>query len=211
MSVIGYVSASAGGQDVRGQRDEIIEYARSRGFHVDRFAEAEFAGRRRGRAGVSTKLPGRPKARDLVVVSELSRLGRSLSDVITVMNELIKRGTRFVAIREKLEIGGTQGLQPEPVLAILPLLLQVERELISTRTRKALAVKRDQGVILGRPKGSLGRSKLDSRKSEILGLLKDRASLSFIARRFRVSLPTVVNFVKSRKLREVSEKGGEAL
>jgi DNA invertase Pin-like site-specific DNA recombinase len=133
-----------------------------------------------------------------------------MSDVITVMNELIKRGTRFVAIKEKLEIGGAQGLQPEALLAMLPLLLQLERELISTRTKKALAVKKDQGAILGRPKGSLGRSKLDSRKSEILDLLRDHASLSFMARRCKVSLPTVINFVKNRKLRELAEKGGEA-
>jgi DNA invertase Pin-like site-specific DNA recombinase len=211
MSVIGYVSVSTEEQDVKSQREEILAYANNHGLRVDHFGDLGVSGRRGMKAKNSTKLPRGPKAGDMAIVSQLSCLGRSVRDVISVMIHLIRGGNRFVAIRENLDIGGAQGIQAEAILTILPLLLLVEKELISHRTKKALSAKRDQGVILGRPKGRMGKSKLDSRKSEIVDLLKDHASLSFIARRFRVSLPTVINFVRSRGLRESAEKARETV
>jgi DNA invertase Pin-like site-specific DNA recombinase len=86
------------------------------------------------------------------------------------------------------------------LVTIFSLLAELERDLVSERTRRALAAKRAQGVVLGRPAGSIGKSKLDTKISEIVDLLRDKASYSFMARRFKVSRPTIMNFIKSRNL-----------
>jgi len=91
-------------------------------------------------------------------------------------------------------------MQSKVLLTIFALLAELERDLISDRTKRALSAKRAQGIRLGRPKGSLGRSKLDSKVPEIIDLLKDKASHAFIARRLRVSRTTLVNYLYSRKL-----------
>jgi len=67
--------------------------------------------------------------------------------------------------------------------------------------KEGLAAKKAQGVALGRPPGSIGKSKLDSKLPEIVDLLRDRASYSFMARRFKVSRPTITNFIRTRKLK----------
>jgi DNA invertase Pin-like site-specific DNA recombinase len=113
---------------------------------------------------------------------------------------------RFIAIKENLDIKGPHDVQSKVLVTIFSLLAELERDLISERAKKALAAKRHQGVILGRPKGSLGKSKLDPCTPEIIDPLKDHASYSFMARRFKVSFPTVINFVKNRKLKEAMEK-----
>jgi DNA invertase Pin-like site-specific DNA recombinase len=87
------------------------------------------------------------------------------------------------------------------MVTIFSLLAELERDLISERTKKALAAKRAQGVTLGRPTGSIGKSKLDSKVPDIVDLLRDKASYSFMARRFQVSRPTIMNFIKTRKLK----------
>jgi DNA invertase Pin-like site-specific DNA recombinase len=137
---------------------------------------------------------------DVLIVSELSRLGRSIIEVISIINELIKREIRFVAIKQNLDIKGSHDMQSKVMVTIFSLLAELERDLISARTKKALAAKRAQGVVLGRRPGSIGKSKLDNKLPEIVDLLKDRASYSFMARRFKVSRPTIMNFIRTRKL-----------
>ncbi len=75
---------------------------------------------------------------------------------------------------------------------IFSLLAELERDLISQRTKQALAAKKAAGAKLGRPVGSTGVSKLDKSRKEIEELLKDRASKSFIARRLKVSRTTLI-------------------
>ena len=138
---------------------------------------------------------------DILIVSELSRLGRSIVEVISLINEqLMRLGIRIIAIKQNLDIRGNHDMQSKVLVTIFSLLAELERDLTSERTRRALAAKRAQGVVLGRPVGSIGESKLDTKISEIVDLLRDKASYSFMARRFKVSRPTIMNFIKSRKL-----------
>ena len=198
--VLGYVKVSTETQDVRNQRHEILEFANGRGYHVDEFVEIEISSRKDRRARGIDGLIERLGAGDVLIVSELSRIGRSVAEVITIINEVIRRHARFIAIKQALEIEGNHDLQSKVLLTIFALLAEPERDLVSERTRRALAAKRAQGIRLGRPKGSLGRSKLDPKVPEILELLKDRASRAFKARRLRVSRTTLVNFIHSRRL-----------
>jgi DNA invertase Pin-like site-specific DNA recombinase len=190
--VVGHIRVSTETQDVKNQRHEILEYADSRGHRVDEFIEIEISSRKdsktRGIDGLLEKL----QTGDVLIVSELSRIGRSVIEIISIVNSLITRKVRFVAIKQGFDLKGDHDIQTKVMITIFSLLAELERDLISERTRKSLAAKRTQGVRLGRPKGSLGRSKLDSKVPEILELLKDKASHAFIARRMRVCRTTLV-------------------
>jgi DNA invertase Pin-like site-specific DNA recombinase len=198
--VLGCIRVSTETQDVRNQRHEILEFANGRGYHVDEFVEIEISSRKnRGARGIDGLIE-RLQAGELLIVSELSRIGRSVPEVITIINEVVKKQVRFMAIKQSFDIQGNQDMQSKVLLTIFALLAELERALVSERTKRVLDAKRAQGIKLGRPKGSLGRSKLDQKITEILELLKDRASRAFIARRLRVSRTTLVDFIHSRRL-----------
>jgi DNA invertase Pin-like site-specific DNA recombinase len=198
--VLGYIRVSKEVQDVRNQRHEILEYANSRGYRIDEFVEIEISSRKDKKARGIDALLERLQADDVLVVSELSRIGRSVVEVITIIDAVVKKQARFIAIKQNMDIRQNHDMQSKVLLTIFALLAELERDLVSERTRQALAAKRAQGVVLGRPKGSLGKSKLDSRIPEILDLLRDRASHAFIARRLRVSRTTLVHYIRTRNL-----------
>jgi DNA invertase Pin-like site-specific DNA recombinase len=198
--VLGYIRVSKEDQDVKNQRHEILEYGNSRGIHIDEFIEVEISSRKDTKARRIDELLERLQAGDLLIVSELSRTGRSVIEIVSIVNSLIKKEVRFLALKEGLDIKGGHDIQTKVMTTIFSLLAELERDLISERTKRALAAKKANGIKLGRPTGSLGRNKLDTKVPEIMELLKDRASNAFIARRLRVSRTTLSNFIHSRKL-----------
>ena len=126
---------------------------------------------------------------DRLIVSELSRLGRSLGQVIHIVDELVKRKIRFTAIKESIHFEGKQDLQTKVMVALFGLFAEVERDLISERTREGLASARAKGRLLGRPKGVLGKSRLDGKKEEIRLLLQKQVSKASIAKIVGVTRP----------------------
>ena len=126
---------------------------------------------------------------DRLLVSELSRLGRSLGQVIQIVETLVRRKIRFIAIKEAIEFDGKQDLQTKVMIALFGLFAEVERDLISERTKEGLDAARSKGRRLGRPKGALGKSRLDGKEHDIRALLgKD------------VSKTALHHFINSRKL-----------
>ena len=93
---------------------------------------------------------------DRLLVSELSRLGRSLSQVIQIVETLVRRKIRFIAIKEAIEFDGQQDLRTKVMIALFGLFAEVERDLISERTKEGLAAAKAKGKRLGRPQGGLG-------------------------------------------------------
>jgi DNA invertase Pin-like site-specific DNA recombinase len=198
MQTIGYIRVSKDTQDLNHQRLEILEYARKTGMHVDIFVEVEVSSRKDLMKRRVTETMDALKPGDTLIVSELSRIGRSTGEVIHVIDRLIEKGVMFIAIKQNWVVNGENDTTTKVMKAVLSLLAELERDLISQRTKQALAARKAAGVQLGRPKGSLGVSKLDSRRKEIEELLRDRGSRSFIARRLRVSRTTLVGYLRSR-------------
>lgn len=200
--VFGYVKVSSDQQDMRSHRHAVLEYVSRNKIHIDDFIAAESLDVK-ARKGGGTKQPTtKLRKGDTFIVPQLSHLARSIAGVIYVLDHLVNRGIRLIAVKENLDFKPSSD-DSRLMLRMFSLAVELQRELISDRTRRALAAKRKQGVVLGRPKGRPGRSKLDSHAEEIVDLLKDKASYSFMARRFKVSLPTIIAFVKTRKLREL--------
>ncbi len=107
----------------------------------------------------------------MLIVTELSRLGRSIPEVIELVNELVKRNIRVVILKQNLDIS-KQDMNSKVTITLFALFSDLERDLISVRTKDALALKKAQGQILGKPIGSIQKSKFDKDVSKIKELLK---------------------------------------
>ena len=144
------------------------------------------------------ELIGALKRGDRLVVSELSRLGRSLGQVVAVLDGLVKAGVAFIAIKENIRVEGKQDIQTKVMTTLFALFAEVERDLISERTREGLAKARASGKKLGRPKGSLGVSRLDGKEDEIRQFIDLGVSKSAIARITGVSRQNLYHFIRTR-------------
>ena len=207
MKTVAYLRISTGSQDLANQKLAVLDYARQKQFAVDRFVEAQASSRKGRDQRRIDELLGTLAAGDRVVVSELSRLGRSLGQVIQIVDELVKRKVRFVAIKEAIRFEGKQDLQTKVMIALFGLFAEVERDLISERTKEGLAGARARGQLLGRPKGSLGTSRLDGKEGEIRMLLEKEVSKASIAKIVGVSSTNLRHFIRTRELTPETPKG----
>src|SRR5262245_28596058 len=207
MKTVAYLRISTGSQDLANQKLAILNYAQQKRFAVDRFVEAQASSRKGRDQRQIDELLGALTAGDRLVVSELSRLGRSLGQVIQLVDELVKRKVRFTAIKEGICFEGKQDLQTKVMVALFGLFAEVERDLISERTKEGLAAARAKGRLLGRPKGSLGTSKLDGKEGEIRKLLEKEVSKRSLAKIMDVSTTNLRSFIRTRKLDETVSKG----
>jgi hypothetical protein len=118
MATTAYLRVSTGSQDLKNQKLTILEYARQKKFPIDHFVEIKISSRRTPqRRGIDDMLD-RLAPRDRLIVSELSRLGRSLGQVIHIVDELVKRKIRFTAIKEGIHFEGKQDLQTKVMIAL---------------------------------------------------------------------------------------------
>lgn len=203
MKTIAYLRVSTNVQDLGSQKLAILDFARKEGFGIDEFDEITISSRRsQQRDQLLDTIQGLNKG-DRLVVSELSRLGRSLGQVIAIVDSLVKRKIRFIAIKEGIRFEGKQTLQSKVMVTLFALFSEVERDLISERTKEGLASAKANGKLLGRPKGSLGRSKLEGREQEIQMLLVKGVSKASIAKITDVSRTNLLHFIRTRQLGEV--------
>ena len=137
---------------------------------------------------------------DTLIVSELSRMGRSVGEIITIVDTLMKQHIQVVAIKEGIRLEGRQDLQTKVMVTLFGLFAEIERELISLRTKEALAAARAAGKRLGRPPGRLGHSKLDGKEADIRRLLGLHVSKASIAKITGVDRSTLYHFMRSRHL-----------
>ena len=200
MKTIAYLRVSTDRQDLKNQKLEILEYARKHNQKVNDFIEIEISSRRTTKQRRIEELLDRLKSGDALIVSELSRLGRSVGQVITIVDELIKNKVRLIAIKENININGKPDMQTKMMVTMFGLFAEIERDLISERTKQGLNAARAKGKLLGRPKGSLSDSKLTGKDELIKEELKYKVAKSAIARKFGVSRTTLVNYIKTRNL-----------
>ena len=156
MKTVAYLRVSTGSQDLATQKLAILDFTQRRRFTVDAFIESRISSRKSPIERRIEEMLGTLQSGDRLLVSELSRLGRSLSQVLQIVATLIERKIRFIAIKEAIEVEGKQDLRTKVMIAMFGLFAEVERDLISERTKEGLAAAKAKGKQLGRPKGALG-------------------------------------------------------
>ena len=164
---IAYLRVSIGRQDTGNQRLALLEFARQENIRLDDFIELSASSRVPPRERKLERLLGAVAPGDLVLVSELSPLGRSIRQIIALLDALAKRSVRFRAVKENIRTDGAPDMRTKVTIALFALFAEIERDLVSERTKEGLAKARASGKSLGRPKGSLGHSKFDGREAEI--------------------------------------------
>jgi DNA invertase Pin-like site-specific DNA recombinase len=168
-------------QDVTHQRLAILEFARIERLVVDEVLEIQASARRSVTVRHLDVLFSALQPGDALIVSELSRLGRSVGEMITMVDRLVTRQIHVFALKEGLRLTHGHDLQSRVMVTLFGLCAEVERELLSLRTKEALAAVRAAGRRLGRPRGTRGKSKLDGKEGEIQTLLGLRVSKASIA------------------------------
>jgi len=200
MKTIAYLRVSTNNQDLDNQKLAILDFAQKQRIEIDELVKTKISSRRLEQKKQLDSLIEKLKEGDCFIVSELSRLGRSLGQVISTIDKLVKKKIFFIAIKESIRFEGKQTLQSKVMITMFALFAEVERDLISERTKEGLANAKAKGKLLGRPKGSLGHSKLDGREEEIKNLLAKKIPKSSIAKITGVSRTNLLHFIKSRKL-----------
>ena len=197
--IISYLRVSTDDQDTEKNKNEVLNFANTRGFLGQvQFVEEKVSGtvswKNRKLAQVVDDLePG-----NVLIVPELSRLGRSLADLFDVLEQLTKKEIKVYAVKEGFQLNGTD-MQSKVMKTMFGLFGEIERDLISQRTKEGLAAAKAQGKLLGRPRGP-GKSKLDGLEPEIEALLKNGSTQRFIAKRYGVCEATLSNWLKKTGL-----------
>ena len=206
MRTIAYLRVSKDSQDVKNQRLAILDFAQRERLKIHEFMELSVSAKRSPKERKLDVLLERLDPKDTLIVSELSRMGRSVGEIITTVDTLVKRKVRLFAVKEGLRLTGTQNLQSKVIVTLFGLFAEIERELISLRTKEALAVARASGKRLGRPPGVLGKSKLNGREQEIQDLLALKVSKASIAKITGVDRATLYHFLHSRQIGEPKKR-----
>lgn len=199
MNVIGYLRVSTADQDTDKNKADILAFASNKKFgtHVE-FVEEKVSGMKSWKQRWLKEVVDGLDKGDVLIVAELSRLGRSLVEVLEVLNILADKNVAVYSVKENFQLNG-KDLTSKVMRTMLALFGEIERDLISFRTKEGLVAARAKGAILGRPKGK-GKSKLDKYRPEIEALLKNGSMKVFIAKRFRVTPATLSNWLKKAGL-----------
>ncbi len=200
MKTIAYIRVSTDKQDLENQTLTIHDYAYRQKININDYIKIQIASSKSLKERLIEQLLQQLNTGDTLIVSELSRLGRSVGQIIQIVDYLIKEKIKFIAVKENILLNGQQDIQSKVMITMFGLFADIEKDLISIRTKHALAGVKASGKKLGRPKGSLGKSKLDGKEREIKDLLDKKVSISSIAKIMSVSRNAVYKFIKSRKL-----------
>jgi DNA invertase Pin-like site-specific DNA recombinase len=192
----GYIRVSTEKQTVENQRFEINQFCEKNTMVADKWIEETVSGTKTVQERELGKLLKKMKKGDVLICSELSRLGRNLLMIMGILNEGMNRDIQVWTIKDNYRLGSD--ISSKVLAFAFGLSAEIERNLISQRTKEALARKRAEGVILGRPKGSKSKfKKLTGKEEEIKTLLDKNVSKSAIARILGVHRLTVTEFVKN--------------
>jgi len=196
--VYGYIRVSTDRQTVENQRFEIERFCLINNISIDLWVEETISGTQLPEKRLLGSLLAGAKTGDLIVCSELSRLGRNMFMIMSVLNHFMINDVKIWTIKDNYRLG--DDIQAKILAFAFGLSAEIERELISQRTKEALARRRSEGYKLGRPFGSKSRRlKLSEHEAEIRSLLAENVSKSAIARKFGVCRKTVISFVKNIK------------
>ena len=138
MKTIAYLRVSTNQQDANSQKLAILDYAQKHNLKIDALIEATASSRQSTTKRRIDELMSVLKEGDRLIISELSRLGRSLGQVITILDNLVRQKVAFIAIKENIKIDGAQDIQTKVMVALFALFAEVERDLISERTKEGL-------------------------------------------------------------------------
>lgn len=193
--VVAYLRVSTNKQHLENQEEEIKKFAANRGLGIDKWYHDVVSGKINSNDRKLGNLLDALQEGDCLIVTEVSRLSRTLIDIMNIINTCIQRKIVLHSTKEGYTF--ENNLNSKILGFAFGLVAEIERNLISIRTKEALAVRKAEGKKLGRPNGSCPQLKvLLQNKAEIMELMDNCVSYKNIAKKFKVSICTVNRFVK---------------
>lgn len=197
--IYGYIRVSSDKQTVENQRFEINNFCRRQGLKVNAWIEETISGTKAYNKRELGQLLHHVKKGDLIICAELSRLGRNLFMIMEILNICMTKECKVWTIKDNYRLG--DDIQSKVLAFAFGLSAEIERNLISQRTKEALARKKAEGVVLGRPKGRKTdprKHKLYTKKALIKGLQAEGISGRQIANICKVNRNTLYRFLKEQ-------------
>lgn len=198
MAVIGYIRVSTESQDYNNQRLAILDFCNKEEMTVEDWYELTISSMKSTKKRRVDELLEYLKPKDQLIVSELSRLARSVGQIAIIVDRLIENDIYLTSIKEGIKINGKMNIQTKTIVTMFSLFSEIERDLISERTKEGLQAARSKGKILGRPKGG---SILEGKEELIQTELNYGVAVSAIARKLGCSRGTLIRFIESKKLK----------
>jgi DNA invertase Pin-like site-specific DNA recombinase len=196
MKTISYLRVSTIDQDIDKNKSDILKLSNDKQLGNVKFVEEKISGKVSWKKRKIYDIINSLKAGDNIIVSELSRLGRSMLECMEILSIATDKKINIYAVKGNWNLDNS--IQSKIIAMAFSMASEIERDLISARTKEALRVKKMNGMILGRPVGT-GSSKLDKYKPEIEGLLKNGSSKRFIAKRYDISEQGLFHWLRQHK------------
>ena len=197
MTTYAYLRVSTLEQNTEKNKLDILQFANAKKLGNVEFVEEQISGRTNFKERKLGALLNNMLEGDILIVPELSRVARSITQIFEVIDITKQKGIRLYAIKENF-YNNDKSVTATVTGTIFALIAQIERDLISLRTREALLSVKASGAILGRPRGQ-GKSKLDKDKDEILKLCELHVPKTIIAKRFNTTVQNLYRFLKYYK------------
>lgn len=195
--IYGYIRVSSDKQTVENQRFEINNFCKKEKLKIDGWIEETISGVKSYNKRELGKLLKRVEKNDLIICAELSRLGRNLFMIMEILNICMTKGCKVWTIKDNYRLG--DDIQSKVLAFAFGLSAEIERNLISQRTKEALARKKSEGLVLGRVRGSKNRKNvLTGSEDKIEQWLEIGYSKAKIARNLHVNPSTIFRYLKNQ-------------
>lgn len=198
--VVGYLRVSTEKQHPENQRDEIQRYAEQNNISIDMWVSEVVSGKKQPSGRKLGRIITKMKKDDTLIVSEVSRLSRTLTDIMEIMGKCLKKGISIHTVKERYRFDDT--INSKILCFAFGLVAEIERNLISLRTKEALALRKSEGVVLGRRKGYTPKMDLLMRNdSNIRKMRSEGIRVKDICAKYDVSLDTWYKYCHMQKAR----------
>lgn len=194
---IAYLRVSTADQDLDKNKADILFFANEKNFGRVVFVEETISGKISWKERKIKKTIEALSCGDKLIVPELSRLGRTMLEIMEILAVAKEKGISVYSIKGPWELNGT--IQSTIIGMVFAMAAEIERDLISQRTKEALKARKAAGVILGRPRGP-GKSKLDCYRDEIVSLLKNHSTKKYVAAKYGCTSGNLYNWMKMNHL-----------
>jgi len=195
---VAYLRVSTLDQDIEKNKADILRFANHHDLGKVHFVEEIASGRTPWRERQIAQVLEELQRGDAIIVAELSRLGRSMLECMEILALVTRKGIRVYSVKGNWQLDHT--IQSKIIALAFSMAAEIERDLISQRTKEALRFKKEQGFTLGRPKGP-GKSKLDTFRPEIESLLANGSTQRFIAQRYHTTEANLHNWLKKHGMK----------
>ena len=199
MKTTAYLRISTVDQDIEKNKSDILKLANEKRLGYVEFIEEHISGKVSWRNRKIFAIINEAKKDDVIIVSELSRLGRSMLEIMEILSIATQKQLKIYSVKGDWHLDGS--IQSKVMAMVFSMASEIERDLISSRTKEALRFKKENGIKLGRPKGP-GKSKLDKFKPEIEALLSNGSTQKFIANRYNTTEANLYNWMKRHNLKK---------